>query len=194
MKRILPITMFLALNIFANSDTTNLIKSKDVGISGTDYNNYFGVTAGFSTGLGLSYRRWLTNEYAVQFTFAPYYYERVNNEGKNIWMIGGLSAYKSFVRAKHIRMLAYTAAQYQYIKNWAKYDYYSSYKKDTIHVDDYNKEQFCAFGVGGGIEIYVWRLGLNLMVGIAPNFRKYLNEHWRFGIMVSPEAGLYLRF
>ncbi len=177
-----------------DSLSTESLRQKYREVSSAHYLNYFGVTAGFSTGLGLTWRRWFNEDYAAQLTFGPYYYEDENNEGETKWLNFGLSGFKNFAKGRYIRFLGYASAQYQYYDSWENRPYYS-YRTDSLMISDYATEShFLSFGMGAGIEVYVWRLGFNLMVGLAPNLRREYTDKWRKGIMVSPESGLYIRF
>jgi hypothetical protein len=84
--------------------------------SGAHYANYFGVSAGWSTGMGLSYRRWIGTKDALQITVGPYY----NNDSERAYtyVSSGLTYYRSFVKGNYMRFLGYAAASYEYDDSW----------------------------------------------------------------------------
>lgn len=69
--------------------------------------NEFGIHAGFSTGLGLSYRHWFDNN-GIQLTFLPVFTDDLT------FVSGGLTFMRSFRESKYFRFYGYLGNHYIY--------------------------------------------------------------------------------
>jgi hypothetical protein len=100
--------------------------------------NEFGAHAGFTTGLGLSYRHWFSNE-GIQLTFLPVIADDLT------FISGGLSFLHSFKESKYFRF-------YGYLGNHVIYNTNATYETQ------YN------IGIGPGFS-FGKTVRFNLMVG-----------------------------
>jgi hypothetical protein len=69
--------------------------------------NEFGIHAGFTTGLGLSYRHWFNNN-GVQLTFLPVFADDLT------FVSGGLTILHSFKENKYFRFYGYLGNHFIY--------------------------------------------------------------------------------
>lgn len=69
--------------------------------------NEFGIHAGFTTGLGLSYRHWFNNN-GVQLTFLPIFTDDLT------FISGGVTLLHSFKENKYFRFYGYIGNHYIY--------------------------------------------------------------------------------
>lgn len=100
--------------------------------------NEFGIHAGFSTGLGLSYRHWFDNN-GIQLTFLPVFTDDLT------FVSGGFSVLHSFKESKYFRF-------YGYLGN------------HIIHNTDAEFETQYNMGIGPGFS-FGKTVRFNLMVG-----------------------------
>ena len=100
--------------------------------------NEFGIHAGFSTGLGLSYRHWFDNN-GVQLTFLPVFADDLS------FVSGGLTYMHSFKESKYFRFYGYLGNHF-------------------IYNSDAENEQQYNIGVGPGFS-FGKTVRFNLMVG-----------------------------
>ena len=131
-----------------------------------------GVGAGFTTGIGMSYR-YSFNRFKIQATFAPI------SDNYSVNYHAGLTALYSLIDAKNTIFYLYQGNYFHY----EKYKNYNSFYgvKERIR-RDWNH------GLGIGIEfIILKRIGFNLMGGYA-----LYDSFDRIGI--TGETGLYYMF
>ena len=100
--------------------------------------NEFGIHAGFSTGLGLSYRHWFDNN-GVQLTFLPVLADDLT------FISGGLTLMHSFKESKYFR-------------------FYGYFGNHFIYNTDAENEQQYNLGIGPGFS-FGTTVRFNLMVG-----------------------------
>ena len=61
---------FTVLLLFAITNGDNSISNSDL-----ENNNYIGIGVGYTSGVGISYRRWINSSYGFQVNLFPYYGE-----------------------------------------------------------------------------------------------------------------------
>jgi hypothetical protein len=111
----------------------------------------------------------------------------------------GVTALRVLGDTKYLRFLGYSGMNL-YV-DYKDYDYYyqSSYddagnwssEYTTRHVDETSHEEQISFGLGGGIEYYVWRFSLNAMVGVVGAYK--IQSHG-YSLTPSFDGGLFFRF
>ncbi len=129
--------LFIFVGIFLNILVFGQDNDEDGSKQGADkiLKNEVGVHAGFTTGVGFSFRYWMS-KYGVQITAIP-----IITEDETI-ISTGISVLYNLAERKNSRMFLYFGNHIYYNKYY--YDYYNeSYDEDLI----YN------IGFGGGFEI-----------------------------------------
>jgi hypothetical protein len=151
----------------------------------THYTNYAGFGAGMSSGIGLSYRHWFSDDWGVQLNILPYYSETkypssnsddypVRDSGfyHNGYFSAGLTALHEFARLDAMRFIGYVAGSVteQYTNAnyyYREYGYYynGSYQDSIYHSHHEESSSLVAGGFGLGMEFFVWRFSFSPMVG-----------------------------
>ena len=182
----------------------------------TRYTNYVGVAAGYTTGYGLSFRRWVNNSWAFQINFAPYYHETKYPESDrdeyqyDYYSYGpdsgydhngsgslGLTFLKNFAELRYLRVVGYAGSNLH--ATYRKYNYftnewdYSRQEPSRRRVHHQGREVREKVSVGGGIgaEFYVWRFAFHAMAGL---FGAYEVETEAKEAGPSVEGGVHFRF
>ncbi len=178
------------------------------------YTHYLGGAAGYTSGLGLSYRHWFGNNWGFQITGFPWYREYTypeddnNSYGSESLISGektetmasfGVLFLKNLADVKYVRFLGYaggnTFYQYDksdYVKAERTYDYdLDRYINDTVHVDKTYKSKKVTLGLGAGAEWYLWRFGFHLLLGFAGS---HDFESGSNAVMPTVEGGVHFRF
>jgi hypothetical protein len=140
--------------------------------------NEFGFNAGFTTGLGLSYRHWFDRA-GFQITALPV-------KGKDVTLYSvGLSYLYTFYESKYSRFYGYVGNHYWYNQyDEVTYDWGGTYDETRKRVTDefYNLGIGPAFAFGKVVRI-------NIMVGYA------IYDVFEKGYMMpTGEIGLYYNF
>ncbi|MBI5539900.1 MAG: hypothetical protein HY951_07575 [Bacteroidia bacterium] len=158
-------------------------KEKEINTHEKKYSKAIGLGAGFTTGVGLSYR-YFPKRYGVQVTVAPYY----RDYGKEAFISGGLTLLLSLEEAKSYNVYAYFGNHYFYSKlnsTYSTYDPilgYNNYSTKTVTKNTINS------GIGIGGEIHAQkRITLNLMVGYA-QYNSFED------LFFTAEAAIFYRF
>lgn len=151
------------------------------------YKHSFGVGAGFTTGLGLSYR-YFPKKYGFQLNVAPYY----ENYGKDAFVSGGLTILCNLSENRNNCVYAYLGNHYLY---YSLREYKTDYVWDPITQqyiystsEHTNKRTELNTGLGFGFEFNTKkRVTLNIMAGYAQynSFEK---------LFFTGELALYYRF
>jgi hypothetical protein len=139
----------------------------------------FGIHAGATSGIGLSYRYW-PGRFGIQFTALPF------KSGDEAYINIGLTGLYSFYQSSHVRFFGYLANSYNYdrytsddfgndVNNWNS-------EKKTHTKKGYN----IGFGPGFG---FGSRVRINLMAGYG-----FYDIFHKFNILPTGEIGLYFRF
>ncbi|MBN1981744.1 MAG: hypothetical protein JW795_09445 [Chitinivibrionales bacterium] len=169
-----------------------------------------GFYAGFVTGYGISYRRWLSPKHAFQITGLPFYMEN-RYDKKNVELTieftpdSGFSNHGTFsLGSNYLRCISqfsdlallayggsnlfieYTRENYrERKKNWSN---------DTIearYIQNHLIEKKITIGGGLGGEMRMWQLIFNVMIGLQAFYEV---ESERKGVFPSIEAGGYIAF
>ena len=175
----------------------------------SDYNKYFGLGLGFSSGMGLSYRHWINKTYGFQVNMLPYYKKEIYNEfpfykydeydgyQKKYWLSIGATAMRSFSQFKHGKGFLYLGTHLIYDReDYSYYDTHYKYSSDftrtgeVVHHKENIVEKLLVVGIGPGFEIWLWRLSLSLMFGFAAN----TDFDGTSGVSVTGETGLHYKF
>jgi len=151
------------------------------------YKNSFGIGAGFTTGLGLSYR-YFPKKFGFQLNVAPYY----QDYGKDAFVSAGLTLLCNLAENRNNCVYAYLGNHYLY---------YSLKKSNTNYVwdpitsqyiykttENVDKRTELNTGIGFGFEFNTKkRVTLNIMAGYAQynSFEK---------LFFTGELALYYRF
>lgn len=142
---------------------------------------YVGGAAGFSTGMGLSYRYW-PRDYGIQAVFAPVATE--NDTSINL----GIAGFKSLHNTKYTRLFIYLAANSLY-RNYEENIYSDTDPWEKTGSENIKYLSFTA-GIGPGIEIYIFRyIVIDMMIGF-----KYGINGDTPGLGFTGEFGIYYRF
>lgn len=141
----------------------------------------FGFQAGFTTGVGLSYRYW-PGKFGVQITALPV-------KSSDVTFVSlGLTGMYSIYNSRHTRFFLYLANSYNINKYVEETDYYNyntgyyEYREEHVNNNAYN----IGFGPGFG---FGTRVRFNIMAGYG-----FYDVFGEFNMLPTVEAGLYFRF
>jgi CTP:phosphocholine cytidylyltransferase-like protein len=156
-------TKIITFSIILLSIIVTSAQEKQIKTHEKKYSKAIGIGAGFTTGVGLSFR-YFPKKYGVQLTAAPYY----RDYGKEAFISGGVTLLLSLAENKTNNIYAYFGNHYFYSKlnrYNSTYDpilgYYTSTSKSVT-------ENFINSGIGIGMEIHAQkRITLNAMIGYA---------------------------
>ncbi|MBN1306492.1 MAG: hypothetical protein JXA18_01145 [Chitinispirillaceae bacterium] len=150
------------------------------------YPHNIGAGAGFSTGLGLSYRHWFENTYGLQINFIPFVSEQ--GEYYNRFISVGLTGLKILRQARMVNLFGYVGVHGLYHnERFEETDEVSEEPGTGIY---HEKSTTCFIGLGPGIDIHFWKLSINAMAGIAGRFAG--SDDW--AMQMSGETALYYTF
>jgi hypothetical protein len=191
------LAVFIAIvcvNVYGWNDSTKTVIQQFREVSRKSYPNYLGYDFGYSSGFGVSYRRCFNDNYSMQLTIWPYFSKSQQGAGEDQYISAGISGYRNIIRANYARIYGYIGSRYEYDRKWAKYDYYSESRHDTIAVDyDITRHQITA-AAGTGIDITLWRIVISIQCCIGP-FWEFRNSRYDgFVFTIFPEAGVYIGF
>jgi hypothetical protein len=169
-------TIFLFL--FAALLSTSAI-GQEVRLKSPILKNEFGINAGFTTGLGLSYRHWFDRA-GFQITALPVKAEEVK------LFSTGVSFLYSFYESKHTRFYGYVGNHYWYNQYQETHygDESNNYQEwESTETDEfYNLGFGPAFAFGGAVRF-------NIMVGYG-----IYDVFGKGYLMPTGEMGLYYNF
>jgi hypothetical protein len=124
----------------------------------TMYPNNIGAAGGFTTGYGLSYRRWAKNGMGFQCTFLPYYLDTKESTTQRFSV--GLTALKRISATRYVNFFAYASL----------HKHYYSYEDKTsfASLDDSESATMTAIGIGPGMDFKttVDRFLISCMIGL----------------------------
>jgi hypothetical protein len=152
--------------------------------------HHVGLTAGWTTGVGLSYRYW-PGKLGVQAALLPVYNSN-DNEGYNFLSLGLTGLYKLSERTRS-NLFLYGSGHYLN----SRLDYTKD--KDNPGLGE-TTAQVGRFNAGSGVGIDARMLGnddlrFNFMLGIAGyNLATSVAEARGFGINMTAEASIFFRF
>lgn len=195
----------------ADGDTS---QSEFSSQGGKRFDHYIGAAAGYTSGFGLSYRRWFGSVWGFQVTGFPWYREYTYPEdddnsyggtsiisGNRTETMGsfGILVLKSLAELKYVRFLGYvggnTFYNYErsdYVETDRTYDYdLEKYISDTVRVDKTYKSNAITLGLGAGAEWYLWRFGFHLQLGFAGSHDIVTGSN---ALMPTVEGGVHFRF
>lgn len=162
------ISTLLSLSLFAQkSDTTGINRKHE-----------FGAHAGFTTGVGLSYRYW-PSKFGVQFTLLP-----IKSDELTFVSVGATGLY-SFYNSEYVRFFGYWGNNFTFNKE--KYYSYSSSSQSSMSNSYYEQKSTYNMGFGPGFG-FGSRVRFNIMVGYG--LYDILGE---FLVYPTAEVGLYFR-
>lgn len=156
-------TLFSVISVFAQEAENNTVKLNT---------NYLGLNAGFTTGLGLSFRHW-SNKYGVQITAIPIKTDDVQ------FISAGLTGLYSIRNENYYRHFLYFGNHLLLNQTKTYYDYNTGASYEEAETT-YNA------GFGYGFEVGR-KVRFNLMVGYAGY--DLLNSD--FKLLPTAEMGLY---
>lgn len=144
-------------------------------------NHAIGIGAGFTTGLGLSYR-YMPVKFGVQVNFAPF-------TNTNVTMFStGVTFLYNLIPGKVATLYLYQGNHFYYFREVQYFPDPGIIGNNTAATRHLQLDRYFNNGVGFGIEmLFAHRIGFNLMAGYAAynNFT---------GINVTGETGLYFKF
>lgn len=172
MKKIAVLLLLIISVVVSNAQNAEKIATKS---------HEFGFHAGFSTGVGLSYRYW-PDKLGIQITALP-----IKSDDVTFVSVGVTGLY-SIYHSQHVRFFMYLGGAYHvnhYDEETAYVDPYSGYyryedvrvKKDQMNI---------GFGPGFG---FGNRVRFNLMAGYG-----FYDITGKFNMLPTAEGGLYFRF
>lgn len=156
--------LFSAISVFSQEAENNTTKLNT---------NYLGLHAGFTTGLGLSFRHW-SNKYGVQLTAIPIKTDNIQ------FISAGLTGLYSIRNEKYYRHFLYLGNHLLINQVETYYDYNGNYKEEQ-------KTSYNA-GFGYGFEVGK-KVRFNLMVGYAG----YNLLETDYSLLPTAEMGLYFQ-
>jgi len=154
--------LFSVISVFSQEAENNTTKLST---------NYLGLHAGFTTGLGLSFRHW-SDKYGVQITAIPIKTDNVQ------FISASLTGLYSIRNEKYYRHFLYLGNHLLINQTETYYDYNGNYKEEQ-------KTSYNA-GFGYGFEVGK-KVRFNLMVGYAG----YNLLETDFSLLPTAEMGLY---
>ena len=146
-----------------------------------------GAAAGYTTGLGLSYRQWI-GSMGYQITLAPFFSE--NDDNSTAFFSFGTTVLRKFNEARFVNLFAYCGAHLFYYSDIYK-------KRPTFPDDGYtyytedSRTRKIILGAGPGLDFHFLRISFNLMCGIAGNYETYTGN---YGYSMTGETALYYSF
>ena len=173
-------TKIIIFSIFLFVGTNRIYaQEKQVNTHEKKYKQAFGLGAGFTTGVGFSYR-YFPKRYGVQLNIAPYYW----NYGKESFVSSGLTLLLSLEENRTNNIYAYFGNHFLYSRSDQSY-YYDNQYNPTPKIVTTRKLNT---GVGIGIEFDAEkRVTLNMMVG-------YASYNTFESLFFTGELALYYRF
>ena len=172
MKRIalLVIISLIASGIYAQRrDTTNVSRAHE-----------FGIHAGTTTAVGLSYRYW-PKKFGVQVTLLPVKTDEVT------FISVGVTGLCNFYNSRKLRFFGYLGNNLT-VNNYTDYDYhYNNSANEFDETSEYHKSTKYNIGFGPGFG-FGTRVRFNIMAGYG-----LYDVTGKFNILPTVEAGLYFR-
>jgi hypothetical protein len=173
------------------------------------YSTYIGIAGGYTSGYGLSIRKWFHNSWALQLNVFPYFNQTkmsgapgaadpnsgYKNEGN---LSVGMLYLKQLTEFRFGRITAYGGGNL--LTDYEKYDYYATsekwnsqnmfYEDTTIHYAGRTLSNKVTIGGGAGAEFYIWRFSLHLLLGLCAGYD--INSNL-FSVLPSVEGGIQFR-
>ncbi len=147
------------------------------------HKNEFGAQAGFTTGLGFSYRHWF-NDFGLQISGIP-----IKGDEFFFGSIGGTALY-TLKNTKYVRTYLYLGAHYIYSKDTYDAYEYNDYYDDITYSYEATTEIEEILNIGFGPGFSVGRIvEFNLQIGYGAYDILY-----EFNLFPTIETGLYYTF
>lgn len=165
------LAVFFALQVFSQEERPSY----------PTYKNEFGIHAGFSTGVGLSYRHWLKKN-GFQLTFIPV------KSDETVFLSGGLTFLHSFHQSKYVTVFGYIGNHVYYSHDKYAYETWNdqtqSYDYETVN----ESETHYNIGFGPG-----FAFGKTVVFNIMAGYGLY-DVTGSFNMLPTVEMGVYYRF
>jgi hypothetical protein len=187
MKRIFSVLFILcSVSAFAQETPETAKKeepapvvSEKASVPAENLNHAIGLTAGFVTGLGLSYL-YAPEGWGFKASFLPV----VESSGERL-VCGGICGMKNIYESDVLTAFFYAGTSVWYSRTY-DYDNYYDY---TRH---YTTEYSTIFTVGPGVRLKVERLGLEVMTGYGLYLWDVKDRDWSSSLTI--EASAYFFF
>ena len=177
---IIPLSIINSKEIRKENNNVKIINNNEL-LSG----NYFGLSAGYISGVGITYRYW-PSTFGFQITFIPNI--NINTNESSDFII--IPNYISFSINGLLKF---------YETDWSSAFFYGGLS--TFYIKEFYFNIFYwnfYIGFGPGIEIYVCRnITFDIMFGYSFYFTSYNNENQSLNaviLLTTFECGLYYRF
>lgn len=171
-KLVLPALLLavMAVNIQAqNDDSLQAAKNRKL-------KNFIGIGAGFTTGVGISYR-FVPGKVGFQATVGPYYMDY----GNDAFISCGLTLLKKIAESKYNNL-------YLYLGNHYIYRSYKDYNHNYYSSDETFTEEIWNTGVGLDFEfVSTKKVVMNIMLG-------YMQFNSFESLLPTIDAALYYKF
>jgi hypothetical protein len=194
-KPIMKYSLVLVTLLIVSANCFSEKPSKYSRLTSARYPNYFGICAGISEGVGLSYRRWINNSFAAQLS--GFYLQRndkytgeVVGYEKTVITDFGCSGFYNLRDWRYCRALVDVGLAY--LKDNDIHNKHIYIESVDIPFDTYHKfTELLFLGSDIGIDFFIWRLCFNAMVGggLGYNFVEK-----RISLEPSINLGAYARF
>jgi len=154
--------LFSVISVFAQEAENNTVKLNT---------NYLGLHAGFTTGLGLSFRHW-SNKYGVQVTAIPIKTDNIQ------FISAGLTGLYSIRNEKYYRHFLYLGNHLLLNQIETYYDYNGNRRE----------EQKTSYNAGFG---YGFEVGKNVRFNLMVGYAGYNLLETDYNLLPTAEMGLY---
>ncbi|MFH1613404.1 MAG: hypothetical protein ABIB46_06795 [bacterium] len=177
MKKLILIVIMFLIPILSYSQEKIFTTADAANISESEYKYSIGAAAGFTTGTGVSFRKWFDNKKAVQITLLPF----LNKENSTISL--GLTYLQKLKQGKTTNLFFYTGYHYFQVIE-------TSYIDDKNILNKKNTSINNNVGAGPGLEIKIDNIVFDIMVG----FAIYHNNIDKLSLGLTGEIGLFYNF
>ena len=201
--------------VFASSDSTQdqQLERPSIHSLPNQYSTYIGIAGGYTSGYGLSIRKWVKNDWGLQFTLFPMYTHKkvgpvddgtasdsgFRNEGQlsfGILYLKKLAEFRfgriSYYGGGNVLMF-YDNHDYYSIESHYKYDEllgHGDYTETIRYNTGYSFSKELTLGTGAGAEFYIWRFALHVLLGLRASYKFSKGQ---FTVMPSVEGGAQFR-
>jgi hypothetical protein len=160
----------ITVGLFAQkNDSTLVIRTQE-----------FGIHAGATTGVGLSYRYW-PKKFGIQVTMLP-----IKTDDQTFFSVG-LTGLYSFYNSRVVRFFGYLGSNLTIDNHKNYYDYNYDPITGEYSYNDIEKSTKCNMGFGPGFG-FGTRVRINIMAGYG-----FYDIFGKFNIYPTGEVGLYFR-
>lgn len=179
-------TKFLVIStVILSLSASTLFAQTDVVEKRNTRSNELGFHSGFTTGVGLSYRKWF-GDFGIQLTGIPI------KTDDFAFISGGITAMNTFVESStgSVRAYGYVGSHVYYTyDNWDDYEYVYDDNGNMVEVKNEDNET-TKTNLGAGIGFsFGGVVSFNLMMGYGA-----YDIFDKFNLLPTAEMGLYFRF